>query len=1200
MRVVYGNISIWGAQVEQFVLCSDADIWIFVEHRMSHSKLCALARRLNRHKLRIHASVAVHKHEGLSGGVMILSRSHLAVWPIRGAAISPSMQPQLGVGDDWLAVTVKLKKMDLLLCGVYLTCGIGLAGRNVEKVRQMAAFASTRHEPILWFGDWNMTPGELVGGGVPAALGGSRRTLQPKVADVGLTCTAGVGRIIDFGLCDTWANAVCSQPVPVDVPWRTHIGQHFTIRARPRSILTRRLKQPRRLEDAPPEHVHESVIPVTWSAARRASMAPASNSLGRVAHAMRTSSTLPGIAQDIVGAPLLQACTDWQRAASIGSAFERRGSAVDNWQCARARILPAKRDLYSGRLALPRLTVVPLVGRRGVAIPVAEWPAILVWSVCLSKCQHWDATERSIGPADTARRRTFSFRSGFLARAWQVVDGTDPFDVAMRMTTLVRVAQFPSLAAECRALTLTTLERIHTAEAFRHRTQESALVRKWAEAAVASPGAGQACKWLREPPSNDPAGYLDPRTKQVVHIPLSQAQARAERWQAQWSAKGTIDERYTTAMRDLRQRATEQAALIEPLTGADLRAVSSRVRQGTGLGSDGVQPTDFRTLPAEAWQDLAELLNSSEQELTFPLQVLLQVMGCIPKPDGSDRVIALVALVTRAWSKCRCGALGEWDKTRAGHWDAALSGHSALRAAAWRALGDESMAWIGGSVATVWLDVAKFFDSLDPLKLIHKLTQLEFPPLVLFMQLQLHWSTRIIRSASCVSQPIQVSRSVLAGSEASCSMARGYLYDICEAVSSRCPTVTLSTFVDDMVIRAEGTEELAIDGCVRGTALCIERLEADLLDVAPGKSICVASSVGVARQVQCRLLDEGHSVSSARAHRDLGVDSAGGRTRRTSVQTSRISAAFGRSRRLGILSKALKQSRPKKRSWASRLWQQAILPAVGYGHQLLGWAPSRLRTVRRMAAQACGFRESGRCLTSAIAIGLGTDRDPAVAMPCEVVFAWVALLHDPKFPGARVSRAWGLCLEWMREHALTRWRRATGPMSTTIAVLLDAGWNPETPDSWLNRTGERWGFDPEATASKAACAPLLQDLREGLLESLWGKAAQYRGGAAVTPSCAHAVRRQVALHLRHGRNREAGTLQCAAAGGFWPAKRKWEAGLSPTQACILCGHPEEDEQHLCWQCPQVQGDAAIAALDDGPLARAATIQGPANPSYWTR
>ena len=62
VRVVYGNISIWGAQVEQFVLCTDADIWIFVEHRMSHPKLCALARRLNRHKLRIHGSVAVHKH----------------------------------------------------------------------------------------------------------------------------------------------------------------------------------------------------------------------------------------------------------------------------------------------------------------------------------------------------------------------------------------------------------------------------------------------------------------------------------------------------------------------------------------------------------------------------------------------------------------------------------------------------------------------------------------------------------------------------------------------------------------------------------------------------------------------------------------------------------------------------------------------------------------------------------------------------------------------------------------------------------------------------------------------------------------------------------------------------------------------------------------------------------------------------------
>ena len=78
-------------------------------------------------------------------------------------------------------------------------------------------------------------------------------------------------------------------------------------------------------------------------------------------------------------------------------------------------------------------------------------------------------------------------------------------------------------------------------------------------------------------------------------------------------------------------------------------------------------------------------------------------------------------------------------------------------------------------------------------------------------------------------------------------MVRCHIYDICEVVSSQCPRVGLSTFVDDLVIRAEGMREQVIEVCVQATIQCSEGLQDALLDVAPGKSVCVATSVKVAK-----------------------------------------------------------------------------------------------------------------------------------------------------------------------------------------------------------------------------------------------------------------------------------------------------------------------------------------------------------------
>eukprot|EP00972_Heterocapsa_arctica_P070006 10341554-Heterocapsa_arctica.AAC.1 len=149
-----------------------------------------------------------------------------------------------------------------------------------------------------------------------------------------------------------------------------------------------------------------------------------------------------------------------------------------------------------------------------------------------------------------------------------------------------------------------------------------------------------------------------------------------------------------------------------------VRSAVSAIKARTALGSDHVSPYDLKSMPVEAAEEFADLLNQCEAKVSLPLQTLCHHMCTLPKPAGGERVIALVAMVLRVLGRCRRCRLSEWDAAKAGFWDAAVAGSSALRAAVWRNFLDESAGLLGAVVATAHIDIQKFYDSLDPCKLI--------------------------------------------------------------------------------------------------------------------------------------------------------------------------------------------------------------------------------------------------------------------------------------------------------------------------------------------------------------------------------------------------------------------------------------------------------------------------------------------------
>ncbi len=66
------------------------------------------------------------------------------------------------------------------------------------------------------------------------------------------------------------------------------------------------------------------------------------------------------------------------------------------------------------------------------------------------------------------------------------------------------------------------------------------------------------------------------------------------------------------------------------------------------------------------------------------------LVNLIPKPDWSDRPITLMPILIRLYFKMRSEKLNDWCESKKKHWDAAVRGNSAARAALTELLQDEA------------------------------------------------------------------------------------------------------------------------------------------------------------------------------------------------------------------------------------------------------------------------------------------------------------------------------------------------------------------------------------------------------------------------------------------------------------------------------------------------------------------------------
>ena len=120
-------------------------------------------------------------------------------------------------GLDWAATELRVKGATIALVSLYLTCGIGLSGINLEKLAQVLLFIKMIGYPTLIGADWNMTPEELIAWCVKNDM----YIITP--ADLQHTCDT--GRMLDYFVATRSMKSMLSQAKGYQaVPWGTHVG----------------------------------------------------------------------------------------------------------------------------------------------------------------------------------------------------------------------------------------------------------------------------------------------------------------------------------------------------------------------------------------------------------------------------------------------------------------------------------------------------------------------------------------------------------------------------------------------------------------------------------------------------------------------------------------------------------------------------------------------------------------------------------------------------------------------------------------------------------------------------------------------------------------------------------------------------------------------------------------------------------------
>ena len=151
-----------------------------------------------------------------------------------------------------------------------------------------------------------------------------------------------------------------------------------------------------------------------------------------------------------------------------------------------------------------------------------------------------------------------------------------------------------------------------------------------------------------------------------------------------------------------------------------LRAMKSE----RACGLDHWTPGNWLILPVEARKGIASILSECEAGLVWPHQVMQNAVALLGKSATDDRPISLTSLLYAVYVKIKKPVIADFDRAHATWWDSAVAGNSCLREGFRRRFVSEVACLNGKNCVDTFLDLEKFYDYIDNVKLIQQACQL--------------------------------------------------------------------------------------------------------------------------------------------------------------------------------------------------------------------------------------------------------------------------------------------------------------------------------------------------------------------------------------------------------------------------------------------------------------------------------------------
>ena len=172
---------------------------------------------------------------------------------------------------------------------------------------------------------------------------------------------------------------------------------------------------------------------------------------------------------------------------------------------------------------------------------------------------------------------------------------------------------------------------------------------------------------------------------------------------------------------------------------------------------------------------------------------------------------------------------------------------------------------------------------------------------------------------------------------------------------------------------------------------------------------------------------------------------------------------------------------------------------------------------------------------------------------------WARAAVDTK---GSISKRWTKAYRTIAA-AGNRWLRVRGPITATIATLLDRGFKPLSPTQWLTPDGQYISnFDHEPGISQYH---VLDQIQRMLELKQWEAASSHHNGSGLASGlpCLAPTSRAYNDLIKKGKLEEAAALEAVVVNKVWTKERMLAAGIIDQEEakCDRCGEAFDSDFH---------------------------------------